>query len=680
MRYLFLVVTIVLFPGWLAATELQQELDEVVVTASRVSEKIKDTAVSVNVLSEVDLEEVKARNPAEFLDRIPGINSQNFGGESELTAIRVPTHFTNPYTIVLLDGLPTTSYGSGSSSQFSQLNSDNIARIEIIKGPASALYGSNAIGGIINVITKKPSVEPQVKVWSELGDYSQWRSGVSGSGGSGPLGFNLDLSLVDGNGWRDNNSLQKKAATLKSNYTPNEESLLSFKIDFLNSENDSPGTLSEADFYKDWQHSYQTFTNKKTDKIASALSYSYFFTESELSATLSLRDVEEETIPNYSVRQLTYGPFPRPYIGSLTNTDSQDLDLQLLYSYNLTQGRSKINAGLDLVSGSSDAENYNLAVTKDEILNQFTSYTIGDLAKSYDIATKVTAPYLQLESSPVEKLRITVGGRYDSAEYEVEDLLAGGTGGDKKFSKFSPKVGLTYDLASSVNGYLSYSEGFVVPTTSQLWTSRYDNNDLRPEKATSYELGLRTVFWQKRLKMDCSIYSMDITDKIVVNADDTMYVNAGESTQQGAEVMASIAPIDLVRVALSYTYAQNKYDVYATGGIDYSGNWQPRSPKHHLNARVTLIPVRDLEVELEMDEISTQYADDANLHKYTRPTLFNLRASYNWQAWSFWTHLLNLGDKEYATYVSDDADGMNLYSGAPRTIFAGLSYKFGAGK
>ncbi|MBU0483219.1 MAG: TonB-dependent receptor plug domain-containing protein [Proteobacteria bacterium] len=207
MRYLFLVVTIVLFPGWLAAAELQQELDEVVVTASRVSEKIKDTAVSVNVLSEVDLSEVKARNPAEFLDRIPGINSQNFGGESELTAIRVPTHFTNPYTIVLLDGLPTTSYGSGSSSQFSQLNSDNIARIEIIKGPASALYGSNAIGGIINVITKTPSVEPQVKVWSELGDYSQWRSGVSGSGGSGPLGFNLDLSLVDGNRAKGVNSL-----------------------------------------------------------------------------------------------------------------------------------------------------------------------------------------------------------------------------------------------------------------------------------------------------------------------------------------------------------------------------------------------------------------------------------------------------------------------------------------
>ena len=89
-----------------------------------------------------------------------------------------------------------------------------------------------------------------------------------------------------------------------------------------------------------------------------------------------------------------------------------------------------------------------------------------------------------------------------------------------------------------------------------------------------------------------------------------------------------------------------------------------------------------MEVELEMDEISSQYADDANLHKYTRPTLFNLRVGYDWQSWSVWGHILNLTDEEYATYVSysSSEDTMNLYSGAPRTVFAGLSYKFGGSK
>lgn len=676
MRYFLLIMTLTLLPGWVTATEVHPELDEVVVTASRVSEKIKDSPVAINVVSESELETVKARNPAELLTRLPGINSHNFGGESELTAIRVPTHFTNPYTIVLLDGVPTTSYGSGSSSQFSLLNGDNIARIEIIKGPASALYGSNAIGGIINLISKKPAAEPQVKIWSELGDYHQWRSGASGSGGIGPLSFNIDLSLIDSTGWRDNNTLEKEAATFKTYYTPNYESLLSFKIDLLSSESDSPGTLSEADFYEDWQHSYQTFTYKKTDKIAPVLAFSRFFAVSELSATLSLSDIEEESIPNYSVRAGRGGG----YTGSLTTSDSQDINLQLLYSHNFDVGRSKIITGLDVIRGSNTSENFNLEVTRDDILNQYTAYVLGDLAKSYDITTKVSAPYLQLEISPIEKLRFSTGARYDAAEYAVEDRLAGGTETDKKFSRFSPKAGLTYDISPSVNSYISYSEGFVVPTTSQLWTSRYDNSELHPEKATNYEIGLRTSFWRKRLKVDGSIYSMDITDKIVVNADETMYINAGEASQEGVELMAAIVPTAMARLTLAYTYARNKYDEYSDSGIDYSDNWQPRSAQHHLNTRLTIFPINNLEVEFEMDEISSQYADDANLLKYSRPTLFNLRVGYDWQNWSAWGHILNLTDETYATYISDSNDELNLYPGEPRTVLAGLSYRFGGGQ
>ncbi|MBC8318230.1 MAG: TonB-dependent receptor plug domain-containing protein, partial [Desulfobulbaceae bacterium] len=254
MKRFISLASILLLAAPVLAAEVRQELDEVVVSASRVSEKVKDTPVAVSLFTEQDLEKVKARNPEEILSRVPGINSQGFGGESELTAIRVPTHFTNPYTIVLIDGVPTSSYGSGSSSQFLGLNSNSIARIEVIKGPASALYGSNAIGGIINVITKEPTAEPQGKIWTEGGEYGQFRSGLSGSGGHGKMGFNLDLSLVDSDGWRDHTSLDKKAASIKVNYAATDTSIFSFKTDLVSSENDSSGSITEADFKTDWQH------------------------------------------------------------------------------------------------------------------------------------------------------------------------------------------------------------------------------------------------------------------------------------------------------------------------------------------------------------------------------------------------------------------------------------------
>ncbi|MDX2433438.1 MAG: TonB-dependent receptor plug domain-containing protein, partial [Desulfobacterales bacterium] len=91
------------------AEELQtvnQELDEVVVSASRVEEKVKDVPVTTNIVKEKELEIIKIRNPADVLNRIPGTYTSDFGGENELTSIRVPTHFTNPYTIILVNGIP----------------------------------------------------------------------------------------------------------------------------------------------------------------------------------------------------------------------------------------------------------------------------------------------------------------------------------------------------------------------------------------------------------------------------------------------------------------------------------------------------------------------------------------------------------------------------------------------
>jgi iron complex outermembrane receptor protein len=144
------------------------------------------------------------------------------------------------------------------------------------------------------------------------------------------------------------------------------------------------------------------------------------------------------------------------------------------------------------------------------------------------------------------------------------------------------------------------------------------------------------------------------------------------------------APVDWARVGFAYTYAENKFEEFIDpmAGDDYSGNWQPRSPKHKLNVRFIVIPTRGLEFELEIDEISQQYADEANMFTYSRPTLLNLRAAYDWKSWSFWAHVNNLADKKYATYVSDGSDAMGqdimtLYSGSPRTFFAGLSYKWG---
>ena len=673
---------------------VNQALDEVVVSASRVEEKVKEVPATVNIVTSKEIEEVKFRNAAEVLNRLPGIYTHNFGGESELTSIRVPTHFTNGYTVVLVDGVPTTNYGSGSSSQISELNNLNIERIEVLKGPASALYGSNAIGGIINIITKDPSPEPEVQPWAEYGEYSQYRGGVTASGSGQKVSYFIDVNYKNADGWRDNSAVDKKVGSAKLQFAPTESSLLGFKIDLLSFENESSGSLDEVDFKDDWQHSYYTFNETTMDKYVGTLTYNLFLQDSEFKTVLNLRDIDHTTLPNYNIREITYGKPPAlgghngDYHGYKNDIDGLDGNLQLLYSRDMSLLRSKLIVGFDAEYGETDTDQDNIEITWNEDKKQYTSYTYLSDNKQLDVTTKVASPYLQLAASPFERLRITAGGRYDTVTYDVDDNLNGGTdddtSGDTDFSEFSPKIGATYEISNNLNAYASYSEGFVVPTTSQLFTSSNSNDELDPEKADNYEIGFRGAFWDRKIDLDIAAYTMKIKDKILSKDWNSTYYNVGETSMKGVETILSFRPVEMLSITCAYTYAKNEFEDYVVSkkvgrnsvDVDYSGNTQPRSPKHHINARITLMPFAGFQAELEVDDVSSQYAEESNEEKYSRPTLVNLRTSYDWKEWSFWAHVTNLTDKEFATYVSGEAGDVSYYSGRPRTFFAGLSYKW----
>lgn len=674
MRYYSWLLAVLLLASPVFAEEINPKLDEIVVTASRVGEKISDTPVTISVVDEKEIEKVKFRNPDEILRRIPGIYSHDFGGESELTSIRIPTHFTNPYTLLLVDGVPVSSYGSGSSGNFGELNSDNIARIEVVKGPASAIYGSNAIGGVINVITKSPTKRPTAKFWTEFGAHDQWRSGISGSGSSETLSYNLGFNDISSDNWREHSELDKKAANIKLQYIPREQGLLTFKLDYVHSDNESPGTLNEDDFLANWQQSYHTFAYNKLEKVTPVLAYTHYLDNAEVKTTLTLRDSDEESIPNYAIRKQG-----RSYVGEFSESETRDVGGQFLYSRDFELFSSEIIFGVDAERGSLDSQQFNLDVTFDENTNKYSKYSLVGIDDDFDITTKLYAPYLQFAFSPFDKLYLTTGGRYDNVTYEVDSKVDSSKTGDKDFSRFSTKIGTVYQFLPTLNLYLNISQGFVVPTTSQLLTSSWANPDLEPETATNYEVGMRSSFLEHTIDLDVALYMMDIKDKIIASETSTYrkeYLNAGETSQKGLEVIAAYAPVDYAGLSLAYTYAHNTFAEYSPGSVDFSGNDLPRSPQHRLNLKLNVQPIKSLDIEFEVDKISSQYTDDANTEEYSRPALFHLRAKYNWQNWSFWTALENITDEEYATYVSYSNSGSTstLYSGKPRTIYAGLSY------
>lgn len=657
------------------AQETQVELEEMVVSASRVQERIKDTSATVNALSAGQLDDVKFRNPQEILARIPGLYSHNFGNESELTSIRVPTHFTNPYTLVLLDGVPIAGYGSGSSGQFADIDSRTIARVEVVKGPSSALYGSNAIGGVINLITRRPWDRARTDFSLEAGQDGRWRGWGAASLGDEGLGGSLDLSYQDNEGWRQHNRFEKRSGRFQVFRTTGAEGELVFKLDYVDREGQTAGSLAQAEFSADWRQSYHTFAFANTERYAPTLSWRGGVGAGRVSATLGYRDVRDETIADYSIRQ--QGP---TYVGSRNQSRDRAGNFQLVYHRFFDFLDTRLVAGLDAETGSDAADTWDLSVQRDADTRLYTGYTTIGLGKSYDIDTRVAAPYLQWEGRLREGLKLNVGGRFDSTTYDVRDKLTD-TAATSEFSQVTPKVGAVYDFSPAINSYLSFSQGFVVPTTSQLLTSSWANSDLDPEHADNWELGVRTARRDGRLRLEVAVYRMEIRDKIItrnVSAWVKQYANAGRTRQKGLEVVGAWVPVEGLDLALAYTRADNKFQEYADGTVDYAGNVMPRSPDHRVNLRAAVKPASGWRMELEMDAVSAVFADDANLYRYKRPPLLNLRASWRRGDWSVWGHVLNLADRKYASYVSDStAEGMTFYPGAPLTLYAGLSHAWG---
>lgn len=666
-----------------AAQQSTAELEEVVVTATRTKEKLKDSSSTINVVSEKEVETVKYRNAAEMLNRLPGVYSHNFNSEEELTSIRIPTSFASPYTLLLIDGLPAAGFGESAGGLLKEINADDIERIEVIKGPASALYGNNAIGGVINIITKRPSTTPSTRLWVEKGEYDRQRGGVTTSGMAGSLGYYVNLNGQDSKGWREHSANKKQSAALKLVYAVDEASMLDFRVDYLFSDVELMGSIDKADFDKNWRQDYNTFTYVLIRKTTPSLSYTRTVgTGGELKLAVLARDINHEVIPHYMFR---YNSVTRRYTGIMNRIGGTDIDAQAQFKQDFTPLRSKIVAGVDAQKGSSTVDTYNINITRDAVTKKYTSFAYAGISSSYDVGTDVTSPYALFEVSPLENVRFSVGGRRDAVSYDVTDNLGLGRGGSKDFSKTTAKAGVTVDLSKQVNLYGGYSQGFVAPTSSQLFSGRGANLSLEAEKADNYEVGVRTAFLNNRVKADVAYYTMTIKDKIISQTIDpvtqaSQYLNVGETSHQGVETMVAVAPVDMVRVTVAYTYSENKYEDYkdlnAATPYNYSGNWMPRSPRQHMNTRLALLPVRGLEIEGELDVVGRQFVDDTNQNTYERPGLFNLRTTYDWRAWQFWLHVMNLSDRKYASYVSASRGNVSYFPGDPQTWYAGVGYKW----
>ncbi len=588
----------------------------------------------------------------ELMTRVPGMTN--------VRNLRVPCGWCD-YTVNLQNGMATRPLGRGNFN-FDTANNFDIERIEIIKGPASALYPSHAFGGVINVITKKPPKRPTLRIFGDTGSWGRYRMGAD-FGFSienahvlgrdiGLLGFKANASHYELDGWREWRGEKKDTGSFRITWEPSAATSFEFGGTHTKHYDESPGNLTQTQWETDWG-----LTNRPYYDLTRST-----YVDARLTHHLDSGGKIE----------LPYGYVHEKSEGRWGDTISDRHDLKPRYTREFDLWASKLITGVDL------------------------SYSDSERIGRSDTLAHIASPYAQYELSPfdgtqyLDGLKFTLGGRYEYTKYDYTDFNDPTNNGKKSFSKATPHMGVTWKWNEKNSVWFSYSRGYSVPSASRMWPSDgrgevyIDNPDLKPEQAENFEFGGRGSVLDDRFTYDVSWHDTTIRDFILkeylyTNAagDDVFqYRNVGKVRLKGLEAQVGLWPVKWAGVEASYTYAIDKYVSYvdASGNV-YDGNYMYAMPKHHLNTRFIVKPVEGSKVELEWDHISKYYVDSANTDTYKRPDLFHLSASYTWDGMvTFWGQIRNLTDRKYADRVSLRR-GLSYRPGLPRSYAVGITIK-----
>ncbi|MDH5593165.1 MAG: TonB-dependent receptor plug domain-containing protein, partial [Gammaproteobacteria bacterium] len=196
------------------AVAVETELGEITVTGTREKTLKAETPATVGVVDSKEVEDVRPSHPSEIMSRIPGVHINVTGGEGHMTAIRQPLS-TSPLYLYLEDGIPTRSTGFFNHNALYEVNIPQSGGIEVNKGPGTALYGSDAIGGVVNVMTRPSPTEAEASINVEAGENGWSRILLTGGDSNDTDGFRADLNLTHTDGWRDATDYDRQGVTLR---------------------------------------------------------------------------------------------------------------------------------------------------------------------------------------------------------------------------------------------------------------------------------------------------------------------------------------------------------------------------------------------------------------------------------------------------------------------------------
>lgn len=674
-------------------------LGEITVTGTREGQLLSETPASIGIVKGEELQAARPTHPSQIMGRVPGVWVNVTGGEGHMTAIRQPLT-TSPVYLYLEDGIPTRATGFFNHNALYEINVPMAGGIEVNKGPGTALYGSDAIGGVINVLTNKPPLKPEAQLSADVGGHGWGRMLATGGNTSGDNGWRADLNLTHTDGWRDATGYDRHSGTLRWDRALGADAFVKTVLTYSDIDQQTAGssTISQADYDSSPTVNYTPISLRQVQALRLSSAYERESGGSLLSVTPYYRDDNMKLLANWS---LGYDP-------TVYDTFNQSFGVLAKYRKDFAPYRARLIVGVDVDHSPGGRSEKSISTTK--VGNIYTAYTEGQTVYDYDVTYQGVSPYVHGEMSPSERLRLTAGLRYDDISYDYHNNLANaaigvtasrfyGHVGDTSvhFSHASPKLGATFAFTPEVSGFAAYNHTFRAPSEGQLFRPATSNSasnaqatalssaGLKPIKVDSYEIGLRGK--SGAVNYEASVYHMTKTDDIVsfqaTSADPRVAQNAGETLHRGVEIGLGADLARAWRLDVSYSYARHTYENWVNNTADYSGKEMETAPRMIANTRLSYAPgaMNGGKVTLEWVGIGSYWIDAPNTIQYGGHDLFNLRANYPFnREWEAFGSVTNLTDKRFAdstSFVTVAGRNVATYApGLPRTAYAGLRYNW----
>jgi iron complex outermembrane receptor protein len=691
-------------------TTKSQELENVFITANRTATIRKETPVAISKITAKTINETKATAVYEIINKTPGVLMVNLGNEQHMMSIRQPMT-TNAYYLYLEDGLPIRPMGIFNHNALLEINQYNLQSIEVVKGPVSSLYGPEAVGGTINLISVKPPVDPEFKFGVQADNYGYRRFQAAGGATIGKVGFHIaGISSLQENGWMTYSDYNKDNLNARIDYNISPSTRLISNTMYGKYYSDMSGSVNEDAFNNRTYKSTTDFTYRKSDALRTRLTLEHDWNSNSSSyITAYLRDNKLGQNPSYGIK---WSPTVNPTTakGEVNSNNFKSYGAIGQHTQKFDFLNTKIVAGalydyspvtywsyvIDLKANLNPGEPGKQTVDSYKIIAEHPNSKLAD----YTADIFNTAGYAQVSFNPIEKLVVTVGGRYDNMKVNYDNALDNSTG-SKVYDKMTFKAGANYNPFEFAGFYGNYSQGFAPPGITSIFRTKPGTGgttgvpadfyyNLEPATFNNYEVGGWLSFLQNKLNFDYALYYMEgknelLNIKLADNSTD--YRSAGETRHKGIEFGATYKPSKQINFRLGGTYAQHTYvdfklsDKPSDPVQNLNGKEMPSAPKWSGNSELSYYPdwLPNLRTSIEWQLVGSYYQDQINTIKYDGYNIFNARIGYQWKGIEVYGNVLNLTDKLYAYNVSraNTTNAQPTYTAAaPRTFVFGIQYNF----